>query len=203
MRRNAHVRTSRHRDAARWRRVGLLTVAIIVLWWSSGTSMHLHMFTQRWWMSVGFVTAGNTTIVRFIRGVNVRMLLAIAGIREASITTFVFTFKWFFTWNKKNNFKIMILQWNISGIQNTTTNFLVNFSPNTCKTWVYVYKIKESHRWQPVYYQSLVAWSSVVNFQMKDASRQVETRIKCLCSCSCKEQENPETLSHAKDLTSE
>lgn len=81
--------------------------------------------------------------------------------------------------------------------------FLVNFSPNTCKTWVYVYKIKESHRWQPVYYQSLVAWSPVVNFQMKDASRQVETRIKWLCSCSCKEQENPETLSHAKDLTSE
>lgn len=45
-------------------------------------TVHLHMFAQRARMGVGLVAPGNPTVVRFIRRVDMAVLLAIAAVRE-------------------------------------------------------------------------------------------------------------------------
>lgn len=59
--------------------------------------MELHVFAERAWMSVAFVTSLVLAVVRFVRRMNVRVLLSVAGVSKAAITTREFTHKRLFT----------------------------------------------------------------------------------------------------------
>lgn len=63
--------------------------------------MHLHVLPEGGGVGVRFVAACHATVVRFVGGVYVGVLLAVRGVGEPSITAFVFAFKWFLAWNNK------------------------------------------------------------------------------------------------------
>jgi len=60
-------------------------------------AMDLKMFPERRRMCVGFITTSDSAVVWLVRGVHVHVLLPVAGVGEPSVTSFYFTFKWFFT----------------------------------------------------------------------------------------------------------
>lgn len=92
--------TSSYGDAPHWWSVGFFAVAIVAPWGSTGHTMHFHVFSQRGGMSVGFITAGYSTVVRFVWSVYVRMLFSIRRVCESSVAACVLAFEGFFAWKK-------------------------------------------------------------------------------------------------------
>ena len=64
--------------------------------------MNLEMFPQRGGMSVGLVAASHPTVVRLVSGVDMHVLLPVAGVGEPSVTALYLALEWFLTWNKRN-----------------------------------------------------------------------------------------------------
>ena len=62
-------------------------------------TVHFHVFPQRTWMGITFVTAPHPAVVRFVAGMDVRMFLPIRAVRESSVASFEFAFERFLTWN--------------------------------------------------------------------------------------------------------
>ena len=60
------------------------------------------MFPQRGGMSVGLVAAPHPTVVGLVSGVDMHVLLPIAGVGEPSVTALYLALEWFLTWNKRN-----------------------------------------------------------------------------------------------------
>ena len=53
-------------------------------------------------VGIGLVTAAHSAVVRLVCGVDVHVLLAIAGVGESSIATLHLTLKRLFSWNRRN-----------------------------------------------------------------------------------------------------
>ena len=64
--------------------------------------MHLEMLPEAGGVGVGLVTTPHSAVVRFVRGVDMHVLLAIAGVGESSVATLHLTFKRLFSWNRRN-----------------------------------------------------------------------------------------------------
>ena len=60
------------------------------------------MFPQRGGMSVGLVAATDPAGVRLVSGVDMHVLLPVAGVGEPSVTALYLALEWFLTWNKRN-----------------------------------------------------------------------------------------------------
>lgn len=56
-----------------------------------------HVFPEGGGVRVGLVAAVHSAVVRFVGGVDVGVLLPVGTVREPSVATFEFAFKWFFT----------------------------------------------------------------------------------------------------------
>ena len=65
-------------------------------WSTERCSTYLHVLSQRRRVGVALVAAVDSAVVRLIGRVNVRVLLAVGGVGEASIAALVFAFEWFF-----------------------------------------------------------------------------------------------------------
>ena len=83
---------------------GLLAVAVLAI---AGTpdgvlAVHLHVLPQAGRVGVGLVAAPHLAVVRLVRGVDVRMLLSVARVGKASITSVKLALEWFLTWKKGN-----------------------------------------------------------------------------------------------------
>lgn len=61
------------------------------------------MLAQRAGMGVGLVTAGNPTIVRLVRRVDVTVLLAVAAVREPPLAAGVLALERLLSWKRKGN----------------------------------------------------------------------------------------------------
>lgn len=72
-----HLRTRRHGDAARRGRVGVVAVAVEARGRLAGAPVALHVFPETRGVGVGLVAAGDAAVVRFVRCVHVRVLLAV------------------------------------------------------------------------------------------------------------------------------
>lgn len=59
---------------------------------------YLHMLSQWRRMSIRFITAGNSAIVRFVWCMHMGMFLSIRWIGKSSVASLMFAFKWLFTW---------------------------------------------------------------------------------------------------------
>lgn len=94
----ANLRTRRHRDAPSRRRIGVLPVGVVVRWRSPRAPVDFHVLPETRGVRVGFIATGHPTVVRFVRRVNVRVLLPIRRVGESPITAFVLTFERFLTW---------------------------------------------------------------------------------------------------------
>ena len=64
--------------------------------------VNLLMFPQRGGMSVGLVAAPDSAVVRLVSGVDMHVLLPVAGVGEPSVTALYLALEWFLTWNKRN-----------------------------------------------------------------------------------------------------
>ena len=59
------------------------------------------MFPQRGGMGVGLVAAAHPTVVGLVSGVDMHVLLPVAGVGEPSVTALYFALERFLTWNNK------------------------------------------------------------------------------------------------------
>lgn len=94
-----HVRTGRHRYAARRRGVGLLAVAVVVGRRPARAAVHLHVLTQGRGVGVGLVAARHAAVVGLVRRVDVGVLLPVRGVGEPPVAPFVFALERLLTWN--------------------------------------------------------------------------------------------------------
>lgn len=62
---------------------------------------YLHMLSQWRRMSIRFITAAHSAIVRFVWRMHMGMFLSIRWIGKSSVTSLMFTFKRLLTWNLK------------------------------------------------------------------------------------------------------
>ena len=70
---------------------------------------NLHVFSQWAGMSVWFIAAYDFTVVRFVAGVDMWMLLSVWWVSESSLTSVVLTFKRLLSWKiNKNIMKIKL-----------------------------------------------------------------------------------------------
>ena len=74
---------------------GLLAVAVLAI---AGTpdgvlAVHLHVLPQAGRVGVGLVAAPDVAVVRLVRGVDVHVLLTIAGVGESSVASLDLAFK--------------------------------------------------------------------------------------------------------------
>ena len=72
---------------------------------------NLHVFSQWAGMSVWFIAAYDFTVVRFVAGVDMWMLLSVWWVSESSLTSVVLTFKRLLSWKINKN---IILIWSCS-----------------------------------------------------------------------------------------
>lgn len=88
-----------------------LTLQIFFFLISLNFITYLHMLSQRWRMSIRFITAVHSAIVWFVGCMHMGVFLSIRWVGKSSITSFVFTFKRLFTWKwnlfilEKRNYK--------------------------------------------------------------------------------------------------
>ena len=64
-------------------------------------AVNLEMFPQRGGVSVGLVAAPHPTVVGLVSGVDMHVLLPIAGVGEPSVTALYLALERFLTWNNK------------------------------------------------------------------------------------------------------
>ena len=60
-------------------------------------AVYLEMFPERGGVGVGLVTATDPAVVRLVRGVDVHVLLPVAGVSEPPIATLNLALEWFLT----------------------------------------------------------------------------------------------------------
>ena len=87
---------------------GLLTVAVLAVPGAPDgvLAMNLHVLPEAGRVGVGLVASPHLAVVRLVRGVHVRVLLSVARVGKASITSVKLALERFLTWKKGNKLEI-------------------------------------------------------------------------------------------------
>lgn len=78
-------------------------------------------------MCIRLITTVYTTIVWFIRCMDMRMFFTIWWICKASVTSFMFAFEWFFAWKFEKIKRLINIEWQNSTNKKTTENVWTQF----------------------------------------------------------------------------
>ena len=85
------------------RRGGSAVITVVPHQSNSVLAMDLEMFPQRGRMGVGLITTPDSACVRFVCGVDMHVLLPVAGVGKPSVTPLHLTFKWLLTCKQENS----------------------------------------------------------------------------------------------------